>query len=93
MDATDDEDFGTGDHVPGLAQKVLIVLLGSLLLMVLFLSSALVTLTYDLPPGGMSETIISAAETWHGWMTSTGFAGVTERVGEWVVAAHDAPIE
>ena len=88
MEPVVDIEAEPGQHDTDLPAKVLAILLSGLLVLSLFQSAALVTLAYDLPPGGSSETIVALAETWHGWVSAAGFAGVTEWVSEMVLAIH-----
>lgn len=72
----------TADHSPALVWKTLVVFLTGLVVLAVFQSSALVTASYDLPPGALSEFLISLAEGWHGLMDKIGAAGVTQWFGE-----------
>lgn len=64
----------------------LLVFLAAFAGLAIFRSGDLVSTTYDLPTGETSESVIAAAETWHGWMEAIG----TARAGEAVVEAVGA---
>ena len=64
----------------------------TLIMLAVFQSSALVTLSYDLPSNSTSELVIGLAEQWHEWMERMGTADLTQTVRDWVEAAHESPI-
>lgn len=63
-----------------------------LLTLAIFQSSAIVTVTYDLPESWPSGRIVVLAETWHGWMVEMGAAGVTEAISEQMEVWREEPI-
>ncbi|MEN0039939.1 MAG: hypothetical protein AAF764_01250 [Pseudomonadota bacterium] len=75
-----------------LPARCLAIFLAGLLALVVFQSSAMVTTSYDLPENAMSERIVMAAETWHGWMEAMGTAGVTEAISDTLEEWHEVPI-
>lgn len=68
------------------------IFVATLVLLMIFQSSSLVTLSYDLPPSPLNETLVSYAETWHSWMQTTGAAGVTEFIREKLDTYHQSMI-
>ena len=76
----------------GAWKQVLGLMLFALLVLAMLQSAALVTSTYDLPSNNWTIPLIQAAETWHGWMETTGFAGLTETIAEEVEVLHSMPV-
>ena len=68
--------------------KALALFLFGLIVLAIFQSSALITVTYDLPPHPVTERVVMFAESWHNAMENIGAAGVTEivtdRVSQWL---------
>ena len=58
-------------------------------IMAAFLSPSLQSYAYDLPVNAVTETIVSAVDTWHGWMEATGMAGLAQAVTDFVAELHD----
>ena len=76
----------------GIAVGVMTTMIIGLLMMSILFSSSLVSLSYDLPPGNLSESIVIASETWHGWMVGTGANIPVETISEAIEALHDSTI-
>ena len=76
----------------GRASYVFAFFIGILIILAAFQSSALVSLSYDLPQSNWAERAVAVTETWHGWMQAIGVAGITEVVSAWIEKAHDLTI-
>jgi len=74
------------------ASHVFMFFCGTLIVLAAFQSGSMVSLSYDLPQSVWAEQVVSAAETWHGWMQAIGLAGITEVVSNWVEALHGLKI-
>lgn len=68
-------------HQAGRVRRAFVL---SVLLLVLFHSSALVSLVRELPVGPVEDGIVALAETWHGQMEKNGFTDPGIRVRDWV---------
>lgn len=68
-------------HQAGRVRRAFVL---SVLLLILFHSSALVSLARDLPVGPVEDGIVALAETWHGQMKKNGFTDPGTRVRDWV---------
>ena len=64
--------------------RTLIAFLICSLMLGFFQSSALVTASYDLPPGGISAVVVKVAEGWHGLMTASGMAELSLTIRDWM---------
>jgi len=64
----------------------------TLLVLAMFNSQALVTASYDLPPGSVSDSVAGYAENWNANMQQLGIASVSEAIGEWFQMLRDAPV-
>lgn len=80
-------------HIKNLPTQLMMAFVFSGLTLCLFQSSSIVTLSYDLPPGSLTELLVSAAEHWHVLMEKLGTAGLTEMVTSFVEDMHDQAIE
>ncbi len=76
----------------GRASYLFAFFIGTLIMLVAFQSSALVSLSYDLPQSNWAEQAVAVTEAWHGWMQAIGVAGITESISGWIKAAHDLTI-
>ena len=80
--------FGSLIHEPALVLKVLAVLITTLLILAVFQSTSLLTLSYDLSPGELNDRVIASCEIWHEWMTLAGAAGLTQSITEQIALLH-----
>lgn len=80
------------DQTPKLALQVAVIFLAGLLSMAVFLSSSLVSLSYDLPPGRYSEIMVISAEFWHGLMARSGADLPLQMISDTVETAHEVAL-
>lgn len=67
----------------------LAILLVTTLALAVFQSSGLVSWTYDLSPSFITESIISAAQSWNDLMQNIGATAVGEIVGDFILSLQD----
>ena len=79
-------------HEPNLAIKVGSFFVVVIVLLCVFQSASLLTLSYDLPSNKFSEFAVSICEAWHAQMQALGAAELTEWVAEFVEGLHDQTI-
>ena len=63
-----------------------LIMVFALAVLAAFRSDKLVGLAWDLPPSPLSERIVTAAETWNGWMARIGIDEATRAALEAVAA-------
>ena len=74
------------------ARMAAVVMVAGLLLMAMFFSSSLVTLSYDLPPGDLTEKLVAGAEYWHQLMSAMGADLPAKYLSELVEHLHSIKI-
>ncbi len=77
---------------PGLIIKTSLLFVLAMVVLGLFQSSALLSLSYDLTPNSQTEIVVRLAEQWHHWMQALGTAGVTDLISEAIEIAYDKTI-
>ncbi len=80
------------NHEEGLAMRASLLFLVVMGLLLIFQSSALLTLSYDLPPGQISESAVTFCEWWHGVMQDLGPAEFTASISDWIEQPHEQTI-
>lgn len=82
----------TDQHDANITALTLFAMILALLALCLFQSSALLTLSYDLPPSPTTERVVMVVETWHQWMQDLGAAEITNKMSEQLEVLHELPI-
>jgi len=79
-------------HEPNLVRAVLVGFAVGLFLGALFQSQALLTLSYDLDPGMLSDSVVPLAEAWHAAMQELGFASLSQMITDSLEGFRSLPV-
>ncbi len=79
-------------HEKGLAMRTCLTFVAALILLAVFQSGSLLSLSYDLPQGLWSEKWVGLAEQWHELMQLIGTAEISQEISDWLETAHEKTI-